>query len=91
MFLFSKNKKEEIVDPSRPGYEEEERRTSKAGYLLLLAMFIAAVFFGWRAIDDLQNVPEKPEKLSSCASSFITYRWEDYGRYGFSSALVLLY
>ena len=83
MFLFSKNKKEEIVDPSRPGYEEEERRTSKAGYLLLLAMFIAAVFFGWRAIDDLQNVPEKPEKLSSCASSFITYRWEDYGRYGY--------
>lgn len=83
MFTLFKNKKEEKIDPSRPGYEEEERRTSKAGYLLLLAMFIAAVFFGWRALDDLKNVPEKPEKLSSCASNFVVYKWEDFGRYGY--------
>lgn len=82
MFLFSKNKKGEVIDPSRPGYEEEERRTSKAGYLLLLIMFVAATFFGWRAIDDLQNVPTKPERLSSCASTHLTYGWEDYWRYG---------
>lgn len=83
MFLFSKNKTEENFDPAHPGYEEGERKTPKAGYILLLAMFIAAVFFGWRALDDLQNVPTKPEKLSSCASGYITYSWEDYWRDGY--------
>lgn len=48
---------------------------------MLLAMFVAAVFFGWRAIDDLQDVPTKPERFSSCASAFIIYSWEDNWRY----------
>ena len=84
MFLFSKNKKEEVIDPAHPGYEEGERKTPKAGYILLLAMFIASLFFGWRAIDDLQDVPTKPEKLSSCASGYISYSWEDYWRDGYN-------
>jgi len=85
MFSFFKNKKEEVIDPARPGYEEGERKTPKAGYILLLAMFIASLFFGWRAIDDLKDVPTKPERLSSCASSYITYRWEDYWRDGYQN------
>lgn len=83
MFPFSKNKKEEVIDPAHPGYEEGERKTPKAGYILLLAMFIASLFFGWRAIDDLKDVPTKPEKLSSCASGYIIYNWEDYWRYDY--------
>lgn len=73
-----KNKNE--VD-SRVGYEETEQRTPKAGYILLFFMFIAALFFGWRAIDDLQGVPQKPEALSHCAAGFLSYGWEDWGRY----------
>lgn len=64
------------------GYEETEQRTPKAGYILLFFMFIAALFFGWRAIDDLQEVPQKPEALSHCASPYLSYDWEDWGRYG---------
>lgn len=64
-----------------PGYEEEERKTPKAGYILLLFMFVAALFFGWRAIDDLKDVPQQPDRLAYCASPFITYDWQDYNRF----------
>lgn len=78
MIFFSK--KENQISRVNPGYEETENRTPKTGYVLLLAMFIAALFFGWRALDDLQNVPQKPEQLSSCASPFRAYSWEDSWR-----------
>jgi hypothetical protein len=65
-----------------PGFEEKEQRTPIAGYFLLLIMFIAALFFGWRAIDDLKDVPQKPPQISHCARPFISYGWEDYWRYG---------
>lgn len=78
MYFFSK--KENQISRVTPGYEETENRTPKAGYILLLAMFIAALFFGWRALDDLNNVPQRPELLSYCAASFVTYSWEDYRR-----------
>lgn len=80
MAFFSK--KENQISRVTPGYEETENRTPKVGYVLLLAMFIAALFFGWRAISDLQDVPTKPELLSSCAGGFIAYlSWEDVGRF----------
>lgn len=63
-------------------FDGTEHSTPKAGYILLFLMFIAALFFGWRAIDDLKDVPQKPEFLSYCAASFIDYSWEDYGRNG---------
>ncbi len=62
------------------GYDEQEKRTPIAGYVLLIAMFVASVFFGWRALDDLQNVPARPELLSHCAAPFLSFTWEDYGR-----------
>ena len=65
---------------SQNEYPESENRTPIAGYILLLAMFIASVFFGWRALDDLQNVPTRPELLSQCAAEFVEYTWEDWGR-----------
>lgn len=75
------DKKEEMpID-----FDGTERSTPKAGYILLFLMFIAALFFGWRAISDLKDVPQKPEFLSSCAVSFIDYSWEDYGRNGVST------
>lgn len=80
MAFFEKKSPEDNISRVTPGYEETERQTPKAGYVLLLAMFAAALFFGWRAISDLQDVPTKPESLSSCASGFITYSsWEDFG------------
>ncbi len=82
MFNFFKKKNAERIDAARPGFEEEERKTPKAGYLLLFFMFVASLFFGWRAIDDLQDVPARPEALSHCASEFLTVDWEDFGRYG---------
>ena len=85
-------KKEEISRVT-PGFEETEQRTPKVGYILLLAMFVAALFFGWRAISDLQDVPTKPEQLSSCAGPFLNYKytWEDYGRYGYGRPRVVSY
>lgn len=62
-------------------HEGTEKQTPKAGYVLLIAMFAASLFFGWRALDDLNDVPLKPERLSHCASPYVTYRWEDWGRF----------
>ncbi len=69
-----------MTDPKTQGYAESEQKTPIAGYILLLAMFAASTFFGWRALDDLQNVPKRPELLSQCAAEFAAYTWEDWGR-----------
>lgn len=66
MFRFFKKKTEEI-SRTTPGFEETERRTPKAGVILLLVMFVAALFFGWRALDDLGRIPNKPQQLSDCS------------------------
>ena len=88
MALFEK--KEEISRVT-PGFEESERKTPKAGYLLLLAMFVATLFFGWRATDALQDVPTKPESLSSCASPFLNYKYiEIFFKIDYIKILILL-
>ena len=76
-------KSEEKVDVSTSGYEETEQKTPYAGYILLFIMFIAAVFFGWRAINDLRDVPSRPESLSYCSAEFLPYSWEDLGRFSY--------
>lgn len=63
------------------GYEERERKTPLAGYVLLIAMTIASLWLGFSALDDLQSVPAKPQALSSCAVPFIAYGWQDAWRY----------
>lgn len=78
-------KKDQQISRVTPGYEETEHRTPFAGYILLIAMFFAALFFGWRALDDLQTVPSKPEALSRCAAPYVSYSWEDYGRFRYES------
>ena len=82
--FFSKKSKEE-VSRINPGFEETEHKTPFAGYILLIAMFMASLFFGWRALDDLQTVPHKPPSLSQCASPFLSYSWEEYGRFQYES------
>ena len=42
-------KKEEEISRENPGFEESEHQTPKAGVILLIVMFIAGLFFGWRA------------------------------------------
>jgi predicted RNA-binding Zn-ribbon protein involved in translation (DUF1610 family) len=69
MFNFLR-KKPENISRTTPGFEESERKTPKAGTLLLIVMFIAGLFFGWRALDDLGSIPAKPSQLSSCAYTF---------------------
>ena len=81
MFSIPKNKKP--ISRELPGFEESEHRTPKAGYILLIAMCVASLFFGWRAVDDLRDVPAKPPFLSACARPFVMYNWEDRGRYGY--------
>lgn len=78
--MFS-SKKDQVISRVRPGYEETEHRTPFAGYILLIAMFVASLFFGWRALDDLQAVPTRPQPLSQCAAPHISYTWEDYSRF----------
>lgn len=63
-------KKIEEISRTNPGFEETEKRTPKAGILLLIIMFIAGMFFGWSALDDLARIPSKPTALSNCSYSF---------------------
>ena len=69
MFGLLNNKKEEI-SRTNPGYEERERRTTFTGIILLLVMFVAGLFFGWRAVSDLERVPKAPPPLSYCSGEF---------------------
>lgn len=64
-------KKPDEISRTTPGFEETERKTSKTGAVLLIIMFIAGTFFGWRALDDMGRIPAEPAPLSYCA-----YRYE---------------
>ncbi len=66
MFNILQRKTEEI-SRTTPGFEETERKTPVTGKILLLFMFVAGIYFGWRALDDLSKIPNKPEPLSSCS------------------------
>ena len=63
--LFKKSP--EDISRTNPGFEETERKTPKAGVILLITMFIVGTFFGWYALDDLGNIPSRPGELSSCS------------------------
>ena len=78
MFKFFRKKTEEI-SRTEPGFEETERKTPKAGILLLIIMFVAGIFFGWRALDDLGRIPNMPPRLSYCGSQYHT-AYVSYGR-----------
>lgn len=69
MFKFWKKQNEEI-SRENPGFEETEQKTPKAGAILLIVMFVAGLFFGWRALDDLARIPNEPQRLSECADRF---------------------
>jgi len=71
MFNILQGKTEEI-SRTVPGFEETERKTPITGKILLLFMFVAGVYFGWRALDDLSKIPSSPEPLSACS-----YRYQD--------------
>ncbi|HBT74900.1 TPA: hypothetical protein DEB29_02755 [Candidatus Wolfebacteria bacterium] len=68
--LFKKNQEE--ISRTTPGYEETERRTPKTGIILLILMFIAGIYFGLYAMDDLSNIPDRPKALSSCSYRYQT-------------------
>src|SRR3989338_1622016 len=71
MFKFFKRQSEDI-SRVEPGFEEGERHTPWTGVVLLIIMFIAGIFFGWRAIDDLARVPSRPVDLSYCSATYAT-------------------
>lgn len=73
--MFKKNKKQEKTNEI--GFEERGRKTPFLGYVLLVAMAIVVLLFGFATLDDLSNVPQKPEKLSFCSEKYISYKWED--------------
>lgn len=60
----------EVISRTEPGFEEGEHRTPWTGVVLLVVMFIAGLFFGWRALDDLARVPEQPPQLSYCSNRY---------------------
>ncbi len=82
MFSFLKKNAESATAAKEIGYEERERKTPFAGYVLLIAMTIVSVWLGFIALDDLQSVPAKPQALSACAAPYTTYGWQDAWRYG---------
>ena len=58
------------------GFEERERKTPFLGYVLLVAMAVVVLLFGFATLDDLSNVPKKPEARSFCSSKYVKYGWE---------------
>ncbi len=66
--LFKKNQEE--ISRTTPGYEETERHTPKTGIILLILMFIAGIYFGLYAMDDLSNIPDRPQALSNCSYQY---------------------
>lgn len=48
------------------GFETEEQPTPLLGRLLLFILALLLLFFGWRGLEDLGNIPQKPEALSDC-------------------------
>ena len=82
MFSFFKKQNKAVVeDHAHSELGDTEQRTPKAGYFLLLVMIIASLMFGWRALDDMSNVPSRPQILSHCANEFLIVDWEDIGRF----------
>jgi len=73
MSIFKKSS--EVISRTNPGFEETERHTPRAGVVLLFAMFIAGMYFGWRVIDDISRIPAVPDPLSSCSYN---YRNDNY-------------
>lgn len=65
-------KKIETISRKTPGFEETERRTPKVGILLLILMFIAGMWFGEIAVQDLSLVPDAPPVLSNCSYRYLT-------------------
>ncbi|MEK7453058.1 MAG: zinc ribbon domain-containing protein [Patescibacteria group bacterium] len=76
--IFRKEKEEKNI--KEIGFEERERKTPFLGYLLLVAMVIVMLWLGFFALDDLYNVPKKPQNLSYCSDSYTIYKWEDAWR-----------
>lgn len=76
MRFFNFGGKTEEISREKPGFEETERRTPKAGVALLILMFIAGMYFGWFALDDLSRVPETSPALSHCG-----YRYQSENSY----------
>ena len=70
------NKKEQ-KNTSEIGFEERERKTPILGYVLLVAMAIITLWLGLSALNDLDNVPQKPEALSTCSYPYLQYEWQD--------------
>lgn len=62
----------EEISRTTPGYEETERRTPKTGIVLLILMFIAGIYFGLFAMEDISNIPDRPAVLSNCSYRYKT-------------------
>jgi hypothetical protein len=73
--MFGKNKEQK--NTNEIGFEERERKTLVLGYVLLIAMAIVTTWLGFLALNDLDNVPQKPEALSTCANPYLQYEWQD--------------
>lgn len=59
--LFSRS-----VSQETGGFDVQEQPTPFLGKLLLMVLAVVLLFFGWRGLDSLGDIPAKPEKLSSC-------------------------
>ncbi|MEK7510580.1 MAG: hypothetical protein AAB567_03495 [Patescibacteria group bacterium] len=67
MSFFSRSQKKIVESsPSPLGFEPEEKPTPFLGKVLLVVLTIVLLFFGWRGLEDLGDIPKEPEQLSQC-------------------------
>ena len=69
------SKQEEAI-----GFEPEEQKTPWLGRILLIILAIILLYFGWRGLEDLGRIPNRPEVLSQCSGA---YSYEREGRLGY--------
>lgn len=66
MIFGSAPKEKTPENVSQIGFEPEEQPTPFLGKLLLFILSVLLIFFGWRGLEDLGDIPKKPQELSNC-------------------------
>lgn len=71
--MFKFLRKNRVPTNETVGFEPEEHSTPFLGRVLLVFLAVALLFFGWSGLEDLGDIPQKPQNLSEC-SGYYSYR-----------------
>ncbi len=68
----STEKANQDSDEKPIGFEPEDKPTPTAGKLLLIIMAVLLLYLGFQGLRDVENIPQEPQPLSSCANGYLS-------------------